>query len=182
MAEAVAGRGAAPAGRHHAWLGLGANLGDPARQIVAAMTALDALPGSHLFARSGLYQSAAWGASAPQPDYLNAVAGIATTLAPADLLAATMAIERQHGRTRGGDRYAARPLDIDLLLYDDQRLASAALTLPHPHLHERAFVLLPLAEIAPDVVVPGRGTVAALLAQLPSAAVGAVRRLPEGPR
>ena len=134
-----------------AWIGLGANLGERAGTLRMALAALAALPGTRLLRVSSLYRSAP--VDAGGPDYLNAVAEMATELPPHDLLAALQAIERAAGRERPY-RNAPRTLDLDILLYGDLRLDSATLMLPHPRLHERAFVLLPLAELAPDRVLP----------------------------
>ena len=134
-----------------AWIGLGANLGDRTAALRTALAALAALPGTRLLRVSSLYRSAP--VDAGGPDYLNAVAEIATQLPPHDLLAALQAIEHAAGRERPY-RNAPRTLDLDILLYGDLRLDSATLMLPHPRLHERAFVLLPLAELAPERVLP----------------------------
>jgi len=144
-----------------AFIGLGANLGDRARQIDAACLDIAALPMTTLVARSALYASAPL--DAPGGEYLNAVARVRSALAPLELLRALQAIETRHGRVRPFTG-APRTLDLDLLLYGDLALASDALTLPHPRLHERAFVLVPLAEIAPERIVPGKGRVADLCA------------------
>ena len=134
-----------------AWVGLGANLGDRTAALRTALAALAALPGTRLLRVSSLYRSAP--VDAGGPDYLNAVAEIGTQLPPHDLLAALQAIEHAAGRERPY-RNAPRTLDLDILLYGDLRLDSATLMLPHPRMHERAFVLLPLAELAPDRVLP----------------------------
>ncbi|MCB1961124.1 MAG: 2-amino-4-hydroxy-6-hydroxymethyldihydropteridine diphosphokinase [Rhodocyclaceae bacterium] len=147
-----------------AFIGLGANLGDPARAIDTACTALAALPGTELLACSRRYRSAPVGVSG-QPDYLNAVAALATTLSAPALLDALLAIEARHGRTRDY-RMAPRTLDLDLLLYGDARLDLPQLTVPHPRMHQRAFVLAPLAELAPQIEIPGRGRVADLLREV----------------
>lgn len=160
-----------------AWLGLGSNLDDPEQQIAAAHRVIATLPSSRLIACSSRYRSAAWGATTPQPDYVNAVVAIETTLPAQTLLRALHRIERAQGRVRAGERYAARTLDIDLLLYGDQQFATPELTVPHPRLHERAFVLLPLAELAPDLMVPERGRIGELLAALPPSTVAAVHKL-----
>ncbi|MBP9893468.1 MAG: 2-amino-4-hydroxy-6-hydroxymethyldihydropteridine diphosphokinase [Planctomycetes bacterium] len=134
-----------------AWIGLGANLGECAGTLRTALAALAALPGTRLLRVSSLYRSAP--VDAGGPDYLNAVAEIGTQLPPHDLLAALQAIERAAGRERPY-RNAPRTLDLDILLYGDLQSADATLTLPHPRLQERAFVLLPLAELAPERVLP----------------------------
>lgn len=143
-----------PAQEKLAWIGLGANLGDPAAALKDALARLAALPGCRLLAQSSLYRSAP--VDAAGDDYLNAVARIATTLTPEGLLAALMQIEQAWGRERQY-RNAPRTLDLDLLLMQDVELDSPTLTLPHPRLHQRAFVLLPLSEIDPELVIPGRG-------------------------
>ncbi|HEX4232927.1 MAG TPA: 2-amino-4-hydroxy-6-hydroxymethyldihydropteridine diphosphokinase [Caldimonas sp.] len=142
-----------------AYVGLGSNLGDRAAEIERALAELAALPATTLLARSSLYRSAP--VDAGGDDYLNAVAQLRTTLAPLALLHALHVIEQAHGRQRPFAN-APRTLDLDLLLHGDAVLAGDALTLPHPRLHERAFVLVPLAEIAPALVIPGRGSIAAL--------------------
>lgn len=134
-----------------AWIGLGANLGDRQASLRAALSAMAALPGTSVQRVSSLYGSAP--VDAGGPDYLNAVAQIHTTLAPHDLLAQLQAIELAAGRERPY-RNAPRTLDLDILLYGDQMMDTPALTLPHPRLHERAFVLRPLAELRPDWVTP----------------------------
>ncbi|MEQ1662659.1 MAG: 2-amino-4-hydroxy-6-hydroxymethyldihydropteridine diphosphokinase [Thiobacillus sp.] len=138
-----------------ATIGLGANLNDPAAQIEYALTELDRLPGSRLIARSSLYASAPVG-YVDQPDFINAVAQIETRLAPRALLLALLDIEHRHGRERSF-RNAPRTLDLDLLLYGNAHFHEDGLTLPHPRMSERAFVLRPLLEIAPDTVIPGFG-------------------------
>jgi 2-amino-4-hydroxy-6-hydroxymethyldihydropteridine diphosphokinase len=141
-----------------ATIGLGANLNDPAAQVEYALAELDRLPGTRLLARSSLYASAPVG-YVDQPDFINAVAQIETSLAPRALLAALLDIEHRHGRERSF-RNAPRTLDLDLLLYGEAHFHEEGLTLPHPRMHERSFVLLPLLEIAPDTVIPGRGRAA----------------------
>jgi 2-amino-4-hydroxy-6-hydroxymethyldihydropteridine diphosphokinase len=139
----------------HAYIALGSNLANPAQQVIRAFAALDGLPNSQLLARSSLYLTAPVG-YADQPDFINAVAHISTELTPAQLLNAVLEVEHQFGRERTFQN-APRILDLDVLLYDDAQLHEAGLTLPHPRMHERAFVLVPLAEIAPDLKIPGRG-------------------------
>jgi 2-amino-4-hydroxy-6-hydroxymethyldihydropteridine diphosphokinase len=150
-----------------ACIGLGANLGNAAATIVAAFDALAGLPKTRLLRRSRLYRTPAWGMTA-QPDFVNAAALVATSLSAPDLLMQLLGVERQAGRDRSAqtERWGPRVLDLDLLLYGDARVAQHGLHVPHPHLRERAFVLVPLAEIAPDAVVPGHGRVAALLANI----------------
>jgi len=148
--------------RHRAFVGLGANLGDAQATVRQALSALGALPGVELVQTSSLYGSAPIDAGGP--DFVNAVAELATALPPHELLAALQDIERQHGRERPY-RNAPRTLDLDLLLVDDLRLDTPRLSLPHPRLHLRAFVLVPLAEIAPELVIPGHGALQPWLAR-----------------
>lgn len=149
-----------------AYIGLGSNLADPVAQIKLARAACAALNGVHELAFSGLYQSPPMGPS-DQPDYVNAVMAVATELTAIDLLRALQAIEYQQGRVRTGERWGARTLDLDLLIYGDQQFEQADLTIPHPGITERAFVLYPLYEIAPELVVPGKGRIADLIAACP---------------
>jgi 2-amino-4-hydroxy-6-hydroxymethyldihydropteridine diphosphokinase len=133
-----------------AYVGLGANLGDALGALRAAVVSLGELPRTYRVAVSSLYRTAPIDSSGP--DYLNAVVALDTTLAPQELLAALQAIELDHGRERPY-RNAPRTLDLDLLLHGDAVIGTPTLTLPHPRLHERAFVLAPLAEIAPTLVL-----------------------------
>ena len=149
--------------RVSAYIGLGANLGDAQATLRDAMRLISALPHSGLQACSALYRTAP--VDATGPDYLNAVVRLDTCLAPHALLAALQRIEHMHGRQRSV-RNASRTLDLDLLLYGDECIATPDLVVPHPRLHQRAFVLAPLADIAPDLDVPGCGRVADLLAPL----------------
>jgi 2-amino-4-hydroxy-6-hydroxymethyldihydropteridine diphosphokinase len=146
-----------------AFIGLGANLGDARAALDAAFVALATLPGTALRRASSLYRSAP--VDSGGADYLNAVVLIDTALAPHALLAELQRIEHAHGRERPY-RNAPRTLDLDLLLYGARRIATPTLTVPHPRLHERAFVLRPLAEIAPRQVVRGVGRVTGLLARV----------------
>lgn len=138
------------------FVGLGANLGDPQDTLERALEALGELPGTRVAGRSGLWLSAPL--QADGPDYLNAVARLVTALDPFALLAGLQAIEDRFGRRRPYPN-APRTLDLDLLLHGDLQIATPALALPHPRLLERAFVVRPLLELAPDAVVPGRGPV-----------------------
>lgn len=143
-----------------AYVGIGANLGDAPATVVAAIDALARLRGCRLMRASSLWRSAPVDASGP--DFCNAVAAVETSLSPEALLAELQAVEQAFGRQRPF-RHAPRTLDLDLLLHGDQVRSSPQLTLPHPRLHQRAFVLQPLLEIAPDLVVPGLGALAAWL-------------------
>ena len=134
-----------------AYVALGANLGDPTRTLIHACRQIDALPTTRIAAHSSLYRSAPVDASGP--DFLNAVVALDTGLAPLALLAQLQRIEDSSGRERPY-RHAPRTLDLDLLLHGDQRLATDTLALPHPRMQQRAFVLLPLAEIAPQLIQP----------------------------
>ena len=141
--------------QHVAFIGLGSNLADPVAQVSHALDALDKLPQTRVARRSSLYRSAPVGYLA-QPDFINAVAKLETDLAPRDLLEALLALEQECGRTREFCN-APRTLDLDVLLYDDLIHHEHGLTIPHPQMHLRAFVLQPLLEIAPDCVIPGVG-------------------------
>lgn len=156
-----------------AFIALGANLGQPARQIESAFIALDQLENTRLIARSDLYISQPDGYP-EQPDYVNAVARIDTGLSPRRLLSGLLDIEHAHGRERTF-RNAPRTLDLDILLYGDLKLDECGLHIPHPRMHERAFVLVPLAQLAPEHLIPGRGPIRDLLAALMPYQV---RRLP----
>jgi 2-amino-4-hydroxy-6-hydroxymethyldihydropteridine diphosphokinase len=142
-----------------AYIALGSNLAHPRRQLARAVAALARLPRSKLVAVSRNYVTAPMGVRDVQPDYVNAVAAVRTALAPRALLSRLHAIERRQRRRRdaSGARNAPRTLDLDLLLYGRRRIDVAHLAVPHPRMHERAFVLRPLADIAPAIVIPGRG-------------------------
>jgi 2-amino-4-hydroxy-6-hydroxymethyldihydropteridine diphosphokinase len=139
-----------------AYVALGSNLGPRERHLCAALDALRATPGIRDLAVSPVYETRAVGPGA-QGDYLNAVARFATDLAPRALLARLLAIERAQGRERGPERNAPRRLDLDLLFYGARRIAEPGLEVPHPRLHERAFVLEPLRDLAPRLVHPVLG-------------------------
>jgi 2-amino-4-hydroxy-6-hydroxymethyldihydropteridine diphosphokinase len=147
-----------------AYVALGANLGEPAAMLRTAFDALDTLPDTRLAARSALYLTAPVGVRG-QPDYVNAVAAIDTALSARALLDTLLALEARLGRTREY-HHAPRTVDLDLLLYGDAVIAEPGLEVPHPRMHQRAFVLAPLAEIAPHATIPGRGCVADLMASV----------------
>ena len=153
-----------PVERVEAAIGLGSNLDDPAAQVEQALAALDTLPHTRLVKRSRLYRSRPQGPQ-DQPDFVNACAVIETALGPEALLDALQAIERQMGRVRQR-HWGERVIDLDLLLYGELTLATPRLTVPHPWMHRRDFVLVPLADIAPDWPVPGMGRVRDVLARL----------------
>lgn len=154
------------AGAVMAHLALGSNLGDPEAHLSSALRAIGLISGTTVVQKSSLYRSPAWGTASAQPDYLNAVVAVMTNLTPNELWNATCRIEQAQGRARDGERNAARTLDIDLLLYGDLALHDEKLTLPHPRMHERAFVLRPLLEIAPHIAIPGQVDAAILLKRL----------------
>ncbi len=144
-----------------AYIGIGSNLGDPVRQVLGACAAMNGLPETRLIARSGLYRSAAYG-GVDQPDFVNLVAALLTRLAPRTLLARLQALESLAGRQAGGVRWGPRELDLDLLVYSGETLDEPGLEVPHPGIAARNFVLLPLSELAPDLVIPGMGRVQSL--------------------
>ncbi len=150
-----------------AYVALGSNLDDPRAQVERALAALAGLPESRLECRSPLYRSRPFG-PVEQPDFVNAVAGLLTQLEPTTLLARLKDLETQLGRARPVVRWGPRRIDLDLLVHGSTRLSLADLELPHPGIAEHPFVLVPLAEVAPDLVVPGLGRVRDLLARVDS--------------
>ena len=146
---------------NHAFIALGSNLENPIQHVRQAFDELAKLPTTQLLVYSSLYRSAPVG-RLDQPDFINAVAQIKTALTPHALLDALLAIEQQHGRIRE-TLNAPRTLDLDILMYDDLQCKEDDLTLPHPRMHQRAFVLQPLIEIYPDCYIPGQGAIAQLL-------------------
>jgi 2-amino-4-hydroxy-6-hydroxymethyldihydropteridine diphosphokinase len=147
-----------------AYVALGSNLQDPTAHVSAGVEELAMLPDTRLARVSSLYRSAPVG-YLDQPDFINAVAQIETDLTPRALLDQLLAIERRYGRVRDFPN-APRTLDLDILLYGECIVEEAGLAIPHPRMHERAFVLVPLAEIAHDAVIPGRGSASELLARI----------------
>ena len=145
-----------------AYVGLGANLDDPRRQLQAALEELKNLPQTRMTANSSLYRSAPLG-YLEQPEFLNAVAQLDTGLSPEARFECLKQIEERHGRKRPFAG-APRTLDLDLLLYGDARITAPGLTVPHPRMHERAFVLRPLLELDPEISVPEKGPASTLLA------------------
>jgi 2-amino-4-hydroxy-6-hydroxymethyldihydropteridine diphosphokinase len=156
-----------------AYVALGSNLDDPRAQVERAFETLAAARGSRLVARSSLYQSRPVGPVA-QPDFVNAVAGMLTTLPPGEFLAELKSLEERLGRARPVVRWGSRRIDLDLLVHGQSRLDEPGLTVPHPGIAERAFVLEPLAEIAPDLEVPGVGRVAVLAARVSAAGIARI--------
>jgi len=138
-----------------AYVGIGSNLDEPARQVEQALLELDRLPHSRVVKRSSLYKSAPLG-YASQPDYVNAVAQLETGIPAERLLSELQEIESRHARKRSFAN-APRSLDLDLLIFGDSELKTKDLTLPHPRMHQRAFVLRPLVEISPEISIPGVG-------------------------
>lgn len=155
-----------------AYIGVGSNMGDPATEVRLAIQALGRLDRTRLLAASRLYRTKPFGPVA-QGDFINAVAGVLTQLNPHELLAALRALEVARGRRRA-ERWGPRILDLDLLVYGGQRVDTPDLTVPHPGIAERGFVLAPLADVAPDLDVPGAGRVAALLRALPDTGIAGV--------
>lgn len=144
-----------------AYIGLGSNLGDPVKQLQQAVTALSELASTEIQQCSSLYRTAPIG-YAQQPDFINAVCLLSSGLAPLQLLKHMQAIEQNQGRLRSDNRNAARTLDLDLLLYDQQVILEPELAVPHARLHQRAFVLYPLFELDPELRIPGHGSVSEL--------------------
>lgn len=155
-----------------AYVGLGSNLDDPLAQLQRAFEQIRRIEGVHALRRSRLYRTPPWG-RVDQPEFVNAVAELDTTLAPQALLACLQALEARFGRARR-EHWGPRVLDLDLLLHGDAQQHDPGLQLPHPRLHERAFVLVPLADLAPELQVPGRGSVCALLAGVDRAGIEAL--------
>ena len=152
-----------------AYIGLGSNLDHPLQQIRAAMQALNNMPQSRVVADSGLYTSRPLvppSGPVAQPDYYNAVAKIETRLAPGELLIQLQSIEQAHGRKRD-QHWGPRTIDLDILLFDNLQVATASLTLPHPGLHQREFVLYPLSNIDDSLEIPGRGMLKELIESCP---------------
>mgnify|MGYP003702116605 FL=1 len=149
------------------YVGLGSNLNNPVHQVKQALRALDTISTTHLSTHSALYRSQPLGPQ-NQPDYINAVAVLTTQLSPLTLLYQLQTIENKQGRVRGVERWGPRTLDLDMLLYDNRLLQNPQLTLPHPGLYERAFVLYPLYECAPDLVLPDGQRVYDLMQHCPA--------------
>jgi len=153
-----------------AYVALGSNLSGPQRQIESAFVSLAAMPASRLVLRSSLWRSAPMGPQ-DQPEFVNAVAGMLTTRRPREFLDELQSIEKRMGRTEPKERWGPRLIDLDLLLIGDQQADEPGLLLPHPGLHQRNFVLYPLAEIASELWVPGHGRVRALCERVSGAGI-----------
>lgn len=152
------------------YIGIGSNLDNPLQHVQQAIAELQQLPQSNYIATSALYRTAPMG-PADQPDYINAVSAIQTTLTPIQLLDSLQAIEHHHGRIRQGSRWGPRTLDLDVLLYGEKTINDSRLIVPHPGLHQRSFVLYPLQDIDPDLVIPGQGPLTSLIEQCPYSAL-----------
>ena len=152
---------------HPAYIGVGSNLEDPRRQVLAAFERLRRLPRTQLVSTSRLYRSRPFG-SVDQPEFINAVAGVLTQLDPPALFSELHAIERAMGRPEQHEHWGPRVIDLDLLAFGSERRSDPALTLPHPRIVERNFVLYPLSDIAPELELPGLGRVADLAAAITS--------------
>ncbi len=155
--------------RSTVFVGLGANLNDPVRQLHTAIREIDEIPEAALAKISSFYQTAPVGI-VDQPPFVNAVVCVHTTLSPHDLLRHLEAIETSHGRVRA-EKNGPRTLDLDILIFNEWRINDTKLVTPHPRMHERAFVLVPLLEIAPEVYIPGKGPAVAALAKLDTGGV-----------
>jgi len=160
-----------------AWVGLGGNQQDSADLLDAALMLMAEAPGVTLKRQSRRYRTPPWGL-AEQPDFVNAVAELETTLSPRQLLQLLLDTESRLGRERGGQRWGPRSIDLDLLAYDDVKMQSDELTLPHPRMHLRAFVLIPLLELEPDFEIPGRGSATECLQRIEASERAAVHALP----
>lgn len=157
-----------------AYVGLGGNVGDVEDTMMEALMAIDGLPQTSIRAQSRLYRSPPWGRT-DQDDFINAVVELRTRLAARVLLDYLLEVEEKFGRVRGdGDKWGPRTLDLDLLTFGEEILDLPGMHVPHPHLHERAFVLVPLAEIAATLQIPGRGQVGDLLAAIDSSGIEAI--------
>ncbi len=164
--------------RRGVFVALGANLGDPLAQVRWAVAALDRIPDTRVLACSPCFRTPAW-PDASEPPYCNAVCEIETGLSPQSLIDHALRLERSAGRQRGGARWAARTLDIDVLCDGDTVIDSAQCQLPHPRAHERAFVLAPWLALAPQAMIPGHGSVQACWNRLDAAARVGIERWPE---
>jgi 2-amino-4-hydroxy-6-hydroxymethyldihydropteridine diphosphokinase len=157
-----------------AFVGIGGNIGEVETTLAEAMWALDSLPQSSIRSQSRLYRTPPWG-NTDQPPFLNAVVELQTRLAPRVLLDLLLEIETRFGRERSeSEKWGPREVDLDLLTYGDEQIDEPGMHLPHPHMHERAFVLVPLAEIAPSLEIAGVGRVRDLLAAVDASGIEAI--------
>ena len=157
-----------------AFLGLGGNVGDVPTTLAEAMWAIDSLPQTSIRAQSSFYRTPPWGRT-DQPEFINAVVELQTRLAPRVLLNYLLEIETRFGRDRSeSEKWGPRELDLDLLTFGEESIDEPGMHLPHPHLHERAFVLVPLSEIAPSLEIPGVGIVSELLASVSVSGIEAI--------
>jgi len=159
------------------YIGIGSNLADPRAQVESGLQALARMPRTRFVRHSRLYRSAPWG-NTQQPEFVNAAAQLETSLEPCDLLDELLRIERAAGRVRDGGRWGPRVLDLDILVHGERVLDEPGLRVPHAHLALRAFVLLPLAEVAPDLQVPGLGPIHSLLQRVDKSACLPLEPLP----
>ncbi len=148
-----------------AFIGLGSNLADPLFQLRSALRAITAVRSTRVVRTSRFYRTAPWGKS-DQPEFINAVAEIETGLSARDLLDQLLSIERRAGRERNGERWGPRVLDLDILLYGQETIDEPSLRVPHPHMRDRAFVIVPLADIAPHLQIPGLGRIGDMLSRI----------------
>ena len=162
-----------------AWIALGGNRGDSDRLLDLALAELDAVSGISVLRRSLSYRSPPWGV-VEQPDFVNAVAELEADMGPLELLGVLQGVEQRLGRRRSGERWGPRCIDLDLLTYEDMRLESTELELPHREMHRRAFVLVPLLELEPGFVIPGRGPASDWLSRVDPAERAGVLPLPAG--
>ncbi|MGD8383793.1 MAG: 2-amino-4-hydroxy-6-hydroxymethyldihydropteridine diphosphokinase [Lysobacterales bacterium] len=153
-----------------AWLSLGSNLDDPVRQLELALQRLRRAPAIEDLEASSFYRTPPWGDTA-QDEFVNAVVRVRTLLSAHELLRLAQSIESEMGRVRSVRRWGPRLIDIDVLLYGGEQYANEDLTIPHPRLHERAFVLLPMTELDPELEIPGRGRLRDLLGRLDSTGI-----------
>ena len=152
-----------------AYIGLGSNLADPLEQLRSAMRVIVSMPSTRVVRHSHFYRTPPWGKT-DQPEFINAVAAIETELTARALLEELLAIERRAGRQRVGERWGPRVLDLDILLYGQEIIDEPALHIPHPHIRNRAFVIVPLAEIAPNLEIPTLGRIADLIRHVDASA------------
>jgi 2-amino-4-hydroxy-6-hydroxymethyldihydropteridine diphosphokinase len=153
-----------------AYIGLGSNLGDPIQQLHSALRAIAAIGSTRVVRHSRLYRTVPWGKS-DQPEFVNAAAEIETGLSARELLDELLLIEQRAGRRRNAERWGPRILDLDILLYGQEIIDEPSLHVPHPHMRDRAFVIVPLADIAPHLQIPGMGGIGELLSRVDASTV-----------